>query len=101
MTDVAVAMLGQAFAAPPVVGLTGKLVVVTVQLLGVWLIVQSEGKTITTFVSVPTVSVSRHAVPVIADPVACLSNLKNAVSTVAPALRGDKKGYIKEIKSAT
>ncbi len=77
-------MPGHAVAADPVVGFVGRFDVVTVQFPGVELIVQSTGNTITTFVSVPDVVVSSHAVPETAAPVAWRLNLTNAVSTAEP-----------------
>lgn len=92
LTDEAVFMPGHAVAAELSDGFTGKLVVVTVQLEAVDEIVQSTGKSMTTFVSVPTVSVSIQAVPEIAEPVASLSNLTKDSVTVAPAFLGIKNG---------
>ena len=70
------------------------MLVETVQLPAVCETVHPCGKTNTTFVSVPTVLVLRHAVPVIAAPVESLSNLTNASVTEAFAfcgwINGDK-----------
>ncbi|KKP80271.1 MAG: hypothetical protein UR81_C0031G0001 [Candidatus Levybacteria bacterium GW2011_GWB1_35_5] len=90
-TEVAVPIPGQADAAPPPTGSVGKLVVVTVQFEAVEDIVQSRGNTKTTFVWVVKVDL-RQAVPLIAAPVACLSNLTKLSVTAALTFPGNKKG---------